>query len=422
MDTTVVVGGQWGDEGKAKIIDYLSENQDLVIRYQGGSNAGHTVIVGDKKYVFHLVPTGIIYANTICIVSNGVVLDPKLFFEEIAGIEANGLNCDGRVFISDRAHIVMPYNKELDGLYEEQSGGKIGTTKRGIGYAYSDKINRIGIRAIDLLDKENLCKVVTEAVARHECEYKMFGAALPNVDAIVEEYYGYGQKMKDMVIDTVSYINNAIDAGKKVLFEGAQGAALDVDFGTYPYVTSSSTTSSGACTGAGVAPTKIKRIFGIFKAYTTRVGGGPFPSRLSGEEEETLRQKGGEFGATTGRPRGCGWLDMVQARYSSTINGCTDIALTKIDILSGYDTIHVCEAYEIDGKVTREFVALSDKLDRVKPVLKSMKGWKEDISKCTCYDELPAEAKALVEYVEQELKARVSIVSVGPDRTQTFNR
>ena len=420
MNTTVVIGGQWGDEGKAKIIDYLSKDQDIVIRYQGGSNAGHTVIVNDKKYVFHLIPTGIIYPNTICIIANGVVLDPVAFFKEHDELVENGLSCEKRIFISDRAHIVMPYHKELDALYEKASNEKIGTTKRGIGYTYSDKVTRIGIRSCDLLDKNVLHGLVTDAIKRHLCEYQMLNSTPPNVDEIVEEYYNYGLKMKDMIIDTVTYINNAIDEGKKVLFEGAQGAALDIDFGTYPFVTSSSTTSSGACVGAGVAPTKIKRIVGIFKAYTTRVGGGPFPSRLDGQEEEILRQKGHEFGATTGRPRGCGWFDLVQAKYAATINGATDIALTKIDVLSGYDTINVCEAYSIDGQITKEFVAISDKLDRVKPVLKSFKGWNEDITKCKSYEELPKEARDFIDYLEKELKVKITIVSVGADRKETF--
>lgn len=422
MNTTIVIGGQWGDEGKAKIIDFLSQNQDVVIRYQGGSNAGHTVVANGKKYVFHIIPTGIIYPNTKCVIANGVVFDPESFFKEYEELSQTNLSLDGRIFISERAHVVMPYHKELDAIYEEESGGKIGTTKRGIGYAYADKTLRIGIRVSDLLDKERLKSLIFDAIEYHRHEYERFGKDLPNAVKITEEYHAYGLKLKAMICDTVLLINTEIDKGKNILFEGAQGAALDIDFGTYPYVTSSLTTSAGACSGSGVAPTKIKRIVGIFKAYTTRVGGGPFPSRLSENKEDELRKRGGEYGATTGRPRGCGCFDMVQARYAAMVNGFTDIALTKLDVLSGYETIEVCEAYSLGGEETKSFLPSSDDLDNAIPVIKTFKGWKEDITKCQSFDELPEAARDFILYIEKELGAKVSIISVGADREATFFR
>ena len=413
----VVVGTQWGDEGKGKVVDLLGKHVDMVVRYQGGNNAGHTVVVNGKKTVLHLLPSGILNKDALCIIGPGVVLNPFVLFEEVEALEKEGLHCD-HLRISDRTQLLMPYHVRLDELIEARGGKyKVGTTKNGIGPCYSDKYSRIGIRVCDLQDWnvfEEKLKSTLE-IKNAEIE-KVYGGEPFDYDEMVAQFKVLREKMLPMICDSVSLVNEALENDKVVLFEGAQANMLDINYGTYPFVTSSSPTSAGVLEGAGVPPQSLTRIIGIAKAYSTRVGEGPFVTELLGDEGEALRQKGFEFGATTGRPRRCGWLDLPVVKQAVRINGLTDIAMTKIDILTGYDKIPVCVGYELDGKQIDYVPASLEVYGRCKPVWKVFDGWTEDISQIRNYEDLPENCRKYVEFVEEYTKTSVSLVSVSPER------
>lgn len=426
MSTLVVVGSQWGDEGKGKITDLLSEEADIIVRYQGGCNAGHTVVKGDKQFIFHLVPSGILHPGKKCFIGSGVVVDPEYLLREIEDLRKKGVEVDGNLFIDYKAHIVLPYHKTLDEIKEERRGkNKIGTTKRGIGPAYLDKVSRNGIRMVDLIEEKSLSeKLKINLDEKNEIFKKIYGIKLSKEEykTLVKKYLEYGQLLKKYVVDVSLMINQAIEEGEKVLFEGAQGTLLDIDHGTYPYVTSSNPIAGGACTGIGVGPTKIDRVLGITKAYTTRVGSGPFPTEIKEELEEYIRQKGGEFGATTGRPRRCGWFDAVIVNYAVRINGMDSMVLTKIDVLSNLDKIKICTSYTYNDKIIKEFPVNLEILQNCIPVYEEMEGWKGDISQVTKYEDLPEQLKAYISRIEELIKTKVVIVSVGPKRSQTIIR
>ncbi len=420
MSVTVLVGSQWGDEGKGKIVDILSENYQIVTRYQGGANAGHTVEIGDKQYILHLIPSGILRENVICVIGNGVVIDPVALLDEIKLIENHGISVKKRLFISHNAHLIMPYHKLLDSI-QEKGEQKIGSTGRGIGPCYTDKYARKGIRIVDLLNRKVLEeKIRLNLEEKNNFLKKVYEHEGLNVDEIVNEYLKFDKLIDSYITDVPAYLNKAIDDGKSVLLEGAQGALLDVDFGTYPFVTSSNPTSGGACTGTGIPPTKIDSVFGIVKAYTTRVGNGPFPTELIDETGEKLRKIGSEFGATTGRPRRCGWFDAFLVRYSAMINGMTSVAITKLDVLSSFEELKVCVGYELNGKKLKSFPTDVDRLNKVKPVYETLLGWNQDIRHCTSFDELPAKTKDYLNFISKESGVSVKIISVGPKRKQTF--
>lgn len=422
MAVSIIVGAQWGDEGKGKIVDMLSEKIDIVARYQGGANAGHTVVIGDKTYVLHLIPSGIFQKNVKCVIGNGVVIDPAALMDEIAMIRSFGIKIEGRLFISHNAHLIMPYHKLLDNI-REQGAQKIGTTGRGIGPAYIDKYMRTGIRVVDLLDRNVLrAKLTMNIEEKNQILSKVYGKTEIDVDKIVEEYQKFDSLIDPYVTDTATFLNDALKKGKRILAEGAQGALLDVDHGTYPYVTSSNPTSGGACTGLGIPPTSVKAIIGIVKAYSTRVGNGPFPTELTEATGESLRAIGHEFGATTGRPRRCGWLDMVSLKYSMMVNGISEIALTKLDVLDSFDEIKICVAYKKDGKVLKSFPTDVQTLENIEPVYKSYKGWKETITGVKTWNKLPKRTRDYVETIEKLSGVKVSIVSVGARRDQTIVR
>lgn len=425
MSVTLVVGSQWGDEGKGKIVNLLSSEADVVARYQGGANAGHTIVIDGKQYVLHLVPSGILNKDVVCIIGNGVVIDPVALVEEISMIESHGIDVKGRLFISHKAHLIMPYHKLLDQARESSSDANkaIGTTGRGIGPAYIDKARRIGIRLVDLLDREDFeTKLRCNLKEKNNILHKIYDHAELDVEEIVKNYLEFDKIIDPYVTDTTLLINNAIDENKKVVIEGAQGALLDIDHGTYPFVTSSNPTSGGACTGLGIPPTKIDRIVAITKAYTTRVGNGPFPTELEDETGELLRKTGAEFGATTGRPRRCGWLDLVALKYSTMINGFTDIALTKLDILDDLDEIKVCTSYKLNGNKLKSFPVDIKTLENVVPDYVSLKGWKKTLNGIRDYNNLPNETKSYIEYIEEYLKVPVSIISTSPDKNDTIIR
>jgi adenylosuccinate synthase len=419
MSIITLVGAQWGDEGKGKVVDLLSENFDIVVRYQGGANAGHTVEIGNKKFVLHLIPSGILREDKICVIGNGVVIDPKALLEEITLLENNGIKIKGRLFISHIAHLIMPYHKLLDALQE--SGQKIGTTGRGIGPCYIDKYARKGIRIVDLLNREILEKKIRDNMReKNELLTKIYGQRELDVDQIVREYLEFDKFIDDYVKDTAVYLNNAIKENKSILLEGAQGSLLDIDFGTYPYVTSSSPTAGGACIGSGISPCLIDSVFGIVKAYTTRVGFGPFPTELNNEIGEMLRNIGAEYGATTGRPRRCGWFDAFLVKYSRMINGISEAAITKLDVLSSFEEIPVCVGYEVNGVELKHFPSDCTTLQMSKPIYKVFKGWKKVISNCRRYDELPKEVIAYLNFIEDYCEVKIKIISVGPKREQTI--
>ncbi|HEX3074126.1 MAG TPA: adenylosuccinate synthase, partial [Ignavibacteriales bacterium] len=375
MSVSVLVGSQWGDEGKGKVVDILSEGYEIVARYQGGANAGHTVEIGDAKFVLHLIPSGILRDGVVCVIGNGVVIDPQALLDEIAFLEKHNIKIKGRLFISQNAHLIMPYHKLLDSI-SESGTNKIGTTGRGIGPCYIDKYARKGIRIVDLLNKEALEKKIRENLAeKNNLLKKVYEREELDVEAIINEYMEFDKAIDQYIKDIPTYLSSAIEEGKSVLLEGAQGALLDVDHGTYPYVTSSSPTSGGACTGTGIPPTKIDSVIGIVKAYTTRVGLGPFPTELLDDEGEKLRKIGAEYGATTGRPRRCGWFDAFLVKYSCMINGITDVAITKLDVLSHFPEIKVCTGYEVDGKLLKTFPSDIMHMEKAKPVYKTFKGW-----------------------------------------------
>lgn len=420
MEVSVLVGSQWGDEGKGKVVDILSDRFEIVARYQGGANAGHTIEIGDKKFVLHLIPSGILRDNVICVIGNGVVIDPKALLEEIKLLESFGINVDGRLLISQNAHLIMPYHKIIDSI-NESGMNKIGTTGRGIGPCYIDKYARRGIKMSDLLNKKNLEEKIIQNVAEiNNILVKLYGHKELNASDILDEYVNYCELVGKYITDTALYLNNAILEGKSILLEGAQGALLDVDHGTYPFVTSSSPTSGGACTGSGIPPTKISSVIGIVKAYTTRVGLGPFPTELDGNEGEQLRKTGAEYGATTGRPRRCGWYDTFLMNYTRMINGIQRAAITKLDVLSYLDEIKVCVGYEYNGELLESFPTDVDILNNVKPVYYTLPGWKSDISKIKYYDDLPVNAKNYLSFIAEKSGFEISIISVGPKREQTI--
>lgn len=423
MSATIVVGAQWGDEGKGKIVDLLSEKADIVARYQGGANAGHTIVINGKKYVLHLIPSGILQEGVQCVIGNGVVIDPVALLEEIRMLEENGITISGRLFISHKAHLIMPYHKMLDIAREKQSSAAIGTTGRGIGPAYIDKANRVGIRIVDLLDR-----AVFEEKLRANIEEKnvvlkkIYDAEELHIEDIVAEYLSFDVKIDPYITDTTIFLNQALAEGKSVLMEGAQGALLDLDHGTYPFVTSSNPTSGGACTGLGVPPTSVAKVIGVVKAYSTRVGNGPFPTELHDEVGAMLGVQGHEFGATTGRPRRCGWLDLVALKYSVMINGISEIALTKMDVLNSLETIQFCTGYTYNGKRLKSFPADCARLDNVVPEYESVPGWQCSLAGITSFSDLPKEAQHYIQTIEDYVGARVSIVSVSPDREDTILR
>ncbi|KAA0005766.1 MAG: adenylosuccinate synthase [Thermoplasmata archaeon] len=418
MTVRAVIGTQWGDEGKGKVVDFLCEDADYVVRFQGGSNAGHTIKVGDEKYKFHLLPSGVVRGKT-CVIGNGVVVDPEVFLEEINSLRKRGI--EPRVMVSDRANVIMPYHKILDGAEEAYLGKKrIGTTKRGIGPCYSDKIARKGVRVADLLD-ENLLRDKLESILPiKEKLAEIYGVRFDfDIDELVEKYTEYGRKMEPYITDTIAELNRAIREGKNILLEGAQGVMLDIDFGTYPYTTSSNTISGGACTGSGIPPKCIDEVIGVVKAYTTRVGMGPLPTELKDETGEHLQERGGEFGTTTGRARRCGWLDLVVLKHSITISGVDKIALTKLDVLDGLREVKVCVGYEYDGRIMNTVPSDIRILENVKPVYEKLNGWKS-VSGATTFENLPREAKNYIKFIEEFLDTEVFLVSTGAEREKTI--
>jgi len=421
MSVTVLVGSQWGDEGKGKIVDILSEKFDFVARYQGGANAGHTVEIGEKQYILHLIPSGILRDGVKCVIGNGVVIDPQALLDEIKILEDNGIKVEGRLFISHNAHLIMPYHKLFDSI-SESGKNKIGTTGRGIGPCYIDKFDRKGIRIVDLLNRDVLEKKLRQNVdEKNILLKKLYGDKGFDIEEIIKEYISFDEAIDSYVTDVPLMLNNAIKEGKNILLEGAQGTLLDVDHGTYPFVTSSNPTSGGACTGSGIPPNKIDNVFGIVKAYTTRVGNGPFPTELTDEAGEKLRQEGAEFGATTGRPRRCGWFDAFLVRYSAMINGIDAVAVTKLDVLSIFEKIKVCVGYKLNEKLLKSFPSDVDRLSSVTPVYETVDGWMEDISECKSYNELPPKTKEYLEFISDQANIKIEIVSVGPKRRQTFS-
>jgi adenylosuccinate synthase len=423
MTSLAVVGSQWGDEGKGKVIDYLAGKADMVVRAQGGSNAGHTVVIGDKKYALHLIPSGILNEKTQNVIGNGVVFNPEDFFEELETLQKDGVPT-GNIFLSDRAHIVFPYHKTLDALYEKSRGeGDIGTTRKGIGPAYMDKIERSGLRVCDMRNAASFRKKLEAQIDwKNRIIERLFEGTPLDKAAIVAQYLAYAERLRPFVRDTGVLVYDALHAGKKVLFEGAQGSLLDIDHGTYPYVTSSHPVSGGFTAGAGVGAGLITNVLGITKAYTTRVGKGPFVTELTDETGERIRELGHEYGATTGRPRRCGWFDGLVVRYAARINNTSALALMLLDVLGSFDALNLCYQYEYEGKSIDHFPADLDMVSACTPKYKTLPGWKSDISGCTTFEALPAEARAYVAAVEAITGVPVKIVSVGPGRTQTIIR
>ena len=421
MPAVVLLGAQWGDEGKGKATDLLGEAVDYVVRYQGGNNAGHTVVIKDQKYALHLLPSGILSPNVIPVIGNGVVIDPAVLLQEIKDLSERGINTS-KLKISTNAHLITPYHRTIDKVSERFLGkAKIGTTGRGIGPAYADKINRIGIRVQDLFDPSILKQKIEAALHdKNQILIKVFNRKGITVEEVLSEYLGYADILKPYVTDTALLLDQALKAGKNVLLEGSQGTLLDVDHGTYPFVTSSNPTAGGASTGSGIGPTKITRVIGILKAYTTRVGSGPFPTELLDADGEALRKIGGEVGTTTGRNRRCGWFDAPIARYAVRINGLTDFFLTKLDVLTGWEKIPVCVAYDVDGTRVEELPASQSDFHHAKPIYEYLPGWSEDISKAKSINDLPKNAKAYVEYLEKISGAPISAIGVGPGRDETI--
>jgi adenylosuccinate synthase len=421
MPAVVLLGAQWGDEGKGKATDLLGDQVDYVVRYQGGNNAGHTVVIGAQKYALHLLPSGTLSPNVVPVIGNGVVIDPAVLLTEIKGLNDRGINTS-KLKISTNAHLITPYHRTIDKVSERFLGkSKIGTTGRGIGPAYADKINRIGIRVQDLFDQSILKQKIEAALHdKNQILVKVFNRKGITVEEVIDEYLGYAEILKPYVTDTSLLLDQALQQGKVVLLEGSQGTLLDVDHGTYPFVTSSNPTAGGASTGSGIGPTKITRVIGILKAYTTRVGSGPFPTELFDEDGEALRKIGGEVGVTTGRNRRCGWFDAPIARYAVRVNGLTDFFLTKLDVLTGWEKIPVCVAYEIDGVRIEELPASQSDFHHAKPIYDYLPGWKENISKAKSLDDLPKNAQDYVKFLEKVSGAQISAIGVGPGRDETI--
>lgn len=423
MSAFIVLGAQWGDEGKGKMTDYLAEGAEVIVRFQGGNNAGHTVEVGEKQYKLHLIPSGILYGNKLNVIGNGVVIDPKALFEEIDYLENLGVKVTPEnLVISDRANVIMPYHKLLDALKEKARGkNDIGTTGKGIGPCYTDKVERSGIRVCDLIDNEVFKGKLQESLsAKNDIITKVFEGEALDFDAVYNEYTDYANRIRPFVQDISVRVYDEIKANKKVLFEGAQGMLLDIDYGTYPYVTSSNTTAGGVCTGAGVGPTMINSAVGIAKAYTTRVGKGPFPTELYDETGEWIRDKGHEFGVTTGRARRCGWLDLVILKTSARVNGLTSFAVTKIDTLAGLDKLKVCTGYKFGDKVIDYFPASLEDLAKCEPIYEEFDGWDSSVADARSYEELPENAKLYLKKIEEFTGVKIAIISVGPRRDQTM--
>jgi len=421
MPAIVLLGAQWGDEGKGKATDLLGDRVDYVVRYQGGNNAGHTVVIGDQKYALHLLPSGILSPNVIPVIGNGVVIDPAVLLTEIKGLNERGIDTS-KLKISTNAHLITPYHRTIDKVSERFLGkSKIGTTGRGIGPSYADKINRIGIRVQDLFDPSILKQKIEAALHdKNQILIKVFNRKGITVDEVLDEYLGYAQILKPYVVDTALLLDQALKSGKNVLLEGSQGTLLDVDHGTYPFVTSSNPTAGGASTGSGIGPTKITRVIGILKAYTTRVGSGPFPTELFDADGEALRKIGGEVGVTTGRNRRCGWFDAPIARYAVRVNGLTDFFLTKLDVLTGWEKIPVCVAYEVDGVRVEELPASQTDFHHAKPIYEYLPGWKVNISKAKSIADLPNNAREYVKFLEKVSGAPISAIGVGPGRNETI--
>ncbi len=423
MSTVVIVGAQWGDEGKGKVIDYLAGEADVVVRAQGGNNAGHTVVVGDTKYALHLIPSGILYPNTINIIGNGVVFDPEGFLKEVEKLETQGIPTEN-IKISDRSHVILPYHRIIDALSETARGEEmIGTTKKGIGPCYMDKVERSGIRICDLMDRDIFIEKVSKQVSKkNEIIEKIYGGDKLDKEQIITQYLGYAEKIRKYVDDTTVTLYDAVKENKKVLFEGAQGTLLDIDLGTYPYVTSSHPISGGFTVGSGIGPNMIEEVVGVIKAYTTRVGKGPFVTELDNEVGDRIRIAGNEFGTTTGRPRRCGWFDTVMVKYAARINGLTALSMMLLDVLSGFEKISICISYKLGDKTIEHFPASLETLGKCEPVYEIMDGWQDDITGCTSYDELPLNAKKYIDRIEELIGVPIKIISVGPKRTQTIVR
>ena len=421
MANTVIIGAQWGDEGKGKIVDYLAQQADTVVRFQGGSNAGHTVVVDGEAYKLRLMPSGILFKGAHCIVGNGVAFDPMIMLEEMDGLSARGIDMSG-IRISNRAHVVLPYHRLMDGIGDEARGkNKIGTTKRGIGPCYMDRDNRIGIRVCDMMDREEFAKRLQENLAIKNKELKLLYDHEPlDYDEILQEYMGYADRLRSYVCDTIALLNDEIKAGRKILFEGAQATMLDIDYGTYPYVTASHPISGGVGVGAGVAPNKIDKVVGIVKAYCTRVGEGPFPTEQLNAIGEKIREEGHEYGVVTGRPRRTGWLDACVVRYAGILSGIDYMAVTRLDILDNFDEIKMCTGYKYKGELLNEIPASLKVLAEVEPVYETFPGWKCDISKIRKYEDLPVNAKKYLERMSEVTGIALGIVSVGPNRDETI--
>ncbi len=420
MPVQIILGAQWGDEGKGKVVDMLSENVDIVARYQGGANAGHTVCIGDKQYVLHLLPSGMFHPQITCVIGNGVVVDPKALLTEIQQLETAGITVHGRLLISHNAHLIMPYHKLLDAI-REQTAQRIGTTGRGIGPAYIDKFMRVGIRIVDLLNRDVLAAKLKRNIAeKNEILTKVYGETRIDVDAIIAEYQEFDKRIDEYITDTTLYLHQALKAGKRIIAEGAQGAMLDVDHGTYPFVTSSNPTSGGACTGLGIPPTAVEGIIGVAKAYCTRVGEGPFPTEQQNPVGERLRTVGHEFGATTGRPRRCGWFDAVALQHSARVNGISRLVITKLDVLDAFDEIRVCTGYELNGKRLKGFPVDVDTLERITLIYESFEGWKTSIVNVTTYEALPPNAQKYLQALSRLTDIPLWFVSVGPRRDQSL--
>ena len=421
MSAVVVIGTQWGDEGKGKIVDFLAEKADVVVRYQGGNNAGHTVVVGGNEFKLHLLPSGILYKGKTCVIGNGVVVDPAVMLRELKGMEDKGIDTSG-LKLSNRAHVIMPYHRLLDEVEEESRGDhKIGTTKRGIGPCYGDKNARSGIRVVDLMDEEEFsAKLARNLEAKNRLLKQVYGVDGFDYALVREEYLAYADQLRPYVADTSVVLHDALQGGQKVLFEGAQATLLDLDHGTYPYVTSSHPIAGGACIGAGVGPKNLSKIIGVVKAYSTRVGEGPFPTELHDETGHRIREVGREYGTTTGRPRRCGWLDAAVVRYAGIVSGIDYMAITRLDILDGIRQLRICTGYKYQGEIIKEFPASLKVLGQVEPVYEDLPGWEETISGLTSYDALPVNCRRYVERLSEVTGIPIGIVSVGPRRDQTI--
>lgn len=423
MPNIVIVGAQWGDEGKGKVIDIYAPKADYIVRFQGGNNAGHTVVIGEDEFVLHLIPSGILHKRKFCVIGNGVVIDPKALLDEIDMLKSKGIDVDNRLFVSENAHVIFPYHKKLDELKEMLKRKKIGTTKKGIGPSYADKVARTGIRMIDLFDEGTLKeKLKANLEEKNAILTKIYNIEGYSFDGLYKEYQGYAKRLKPYICNTVVLLNDAVRKRKRILFEGAQGTLLDVDHGTYPFVTSSNATAGGASTGSGVGPTKIDKVIGVVKAYTTRVGEGPFPTEFSKDLMEHIRQKGKEFGATTGRPRRCGWFDSVIVKHSVMVNGIDEIVVTKLDVLDDLAALKICTGYRSGGKVYKDFPADIKVLTDCKPIYEELPGWEADTTGITAYSKLPKNAKNYLKRIQEILKTKIVLVSVGSERKQTFTK